>query len=71
MRVIEEMGSNKKLTTDNIMKYLIIIMILFVTSIVITSILKNDYDYDGMVTGMAFIFILPVLKWLVKEVGIE
>lgn len=63
--------TGKKLDADNIIKYLIIFMILFVTGIVIMSILKSEYDYTGMIVGIAFIFVLLLLKWLVKEVGIE
>lgn len=68
---MEDKNSSKKLTVDNIIKYLIVFMILFVTSIVVTSILKSDYDIYGMTTGTSFIFVLLILKWLVKEVGIE
>jgi len=68
---MEEKNSSKKLTVDNIIKYLTVFMILFVTLIVVTSILKRDYDLNGMVIGTAFIFLLLILKWLVKEIGIE
>lgn len=68
---MEDKNSSKKLTADNIIKFLIIFMILFVTYIIVASILRSDYDYNGMIVGTIFIFVLLLLKWLVKEVGIE
>lgn len=68
---MEDKNSSKKLTADNIIKCLIIFMILFVTYIMVMSILRRDYEFNDIFIGTSFIFVLLVLKWLVKEVGIE
>lgn len=62
---------NSKLATSNIIKTLIVGMILFMSYITILSIITGRYDIIGMTVGTSFIFALIVLKWLLKESGIE
>lgn len=61
----------RKLSIDNIIRYLIIFMTLFVSAIIVVSMLKKEFDAASIVIGMSFIFFLIFLKWIIKESGIE
>jgi len=60
-----------KTTIDNLIKYITMFMILFVSIIVVRSILTGNIDIGGISVGTAFIFLLIFLKWMIKESGIE
>ena len=53
---------------DSIIKYLIIFMILLVSFIVMYSMIKKEFDLMGIAVGITFIFILILLKWVLKEI---
>lgn len=61
----------KKLTISNIMRYLIIFMVLFVSLLVVVSIMRGEYDLTGITVGLVFIFLLMVIKWSLGEMNIE
>jgi len=63
--------SKSRVTVDNLIKYLTMFMILFVSIIVVKSTLTGNIDIGGIGIGTAFIFLLIFLKWMIKESGIE
>lgn len=63
--------TRSKVTIDNLIKYLTMFMIIFVSVIVVTSILMNNINITGIVVGTSFIFLLVFLKWAIKESGME
>ena len=62
-------SQDSKLTVDNIIKFLTLSMILFLTVLVVISVITSKYDITGMVIVMTFIAALITLKWLMKEAG--
>jgi len=64
-----EESQDSKLTIDNIMKFLTLSMILFLTVLVVISVITSKYDITGMVIVIMFIAALITLKWLMKEAG--
>lgn len=56
----------RRLSIDNILKYLIMFMILFLSFMVVTSIIKKEFYIDGVVIGIMFIFFLIFIKGLIK-----
>lgn len=65
------MEDTKRKLIDDIMKYLIIFMVLFVSLLVVVSIMREVYDLTGITIGLVFIFVLMFLKWLLGEMNIE
>lgn len=63
--------TDKKFLIDSLIKYLTMYMILFVSAIVVTHILIGKFDTGDILMGIGFIFFLVVLKWIIKESGIE
>lgn len=63
--------AKRKLTVHNIMRYLIIFMVLFVSLLVVVSMMRGVYDLTGIIIGIAFIFLLMFLKWLLGEINID
>lgn len=63
--------SKSIVTIGNIIKYLTMFMILFVSIIVVISILTGKFDTVGISIGIGFIFFLIFLKWIIKESGID
>jgi len=60
-----------KLTINNIIRHLIIFMIIFLSLIVVVSIMRGVYDFTGITIGLIFIFLLIILKWLLGEMNID
>lgn len=63
--------TKRKLTISNIMRYLIIFMVMFVSLLVVVSIMRGEYDITGITVGLVFVFILMIIKWLLGEMNIE
>lgn len=63
--------TNRKLTVDNIIKCLIVFMILFVSVVVVISMIKGEFDFVSISVGIGFILFLICLRWTIKEAGIE
>ena len=61
----------RKIDINNILRYLIMFMIIFVSVIVVASILTKEFDTTGIIAGIIFILFLMTLKWLIREIGIE
>lgn len=61
----------RKLTISNIMRYLIIFMVLLVSFLVVTSMVRGIYDLTGLAIGISFIFLLIFIKWLLGEINID
>lgn len=61
----------RKIDINNILRYLIMFMIIFVSVIVVASILTREFDTTGIIAGIIFILFLMTLKWLIREIGIE
>lgn len=60
-----------KWTVSNIMRYLIIFMVLFVSLLVVVSMMRGVYDITGIIVGLVFIFLLMIIKWSLEEMNIE
>lgn len=63
--------TKRKLTVSNIMRYLIIFMVLFVSLLVVVSMMRGVYDITGITVGLVFIFLLMIIKWSLEEMNIE
>lgn len=63
--------AKRNLTVSNIMRYLIIFMVLFVSLLVVVSMMRGVYDLTGIIIGITFIFLLMFLKWLLGEINID
>ncbi len=63
--------TKRKLTISNIMRYLIIFMVIFVSLLVMVSIMRGEYDLTGIIVGLVFIFLLMIIKWSLEEMNIE
>lgn len=63
--------TKRKLTISNIMRYLIIFMVIFVSLIVVVSIMRGEYDITGITVGLVFVFLLMIIKWSLEEMNIE
>lgn len=60
--------TKRRSVIDLILKILIMFMILFVSTIVMISIIYREFDMRGIIVGAAFIFFLIFLKWMIREI---
>lgn len=55
---------------DLILKILIIFMILFVSAIVVRSMIFGTFDMSIMIMGIMFIFFLIFIQWMIREIDL-
>lgn len=66
----EEKEIKGNITTDNIIKYLIIFMLLLVSFKVVIAMIDGRVDGMSIIVGIGFIFFLIILKWAIKEMNL-